>query len=218
MDILNTTQTKLADWQRIVEMRLDQETSASPQVPAQLTGSIRHSILGSAKRVRALIVLALATDLGHDESKFLSTASAIEMVHAASLVLDDLPCMDDAKQRRGQATTHRAYGDANAILAAIALIARAYEVIAQDASLHADARTSILCMLAAAMGSQGLTGGLIPITWLPSIGARQVRSLPYPWKPLASLPVSMSRTATGWPRPAVRLASHSRSTTTSSMP
>src|SRR5208283_4296316 len=92
-------------------------------------------------------------------SRALDVACAMEMVHAASLVLDDLPSMDDARLRRGRPTTHRAYGEADAILASVGLLTRAFGVIAAAEGLGAEDRSALVVGLADAVGFSGLVAG-----------------------------------------------------------
>jgi geranylgeranyl pyrophosphate synthase len=86
-------------------------------------------------------------------------ACAMEMVHAASLVLDDLPSMDDARLRRGRPTTHRVYGEADAILASVGLLTQAFSVIAADQGIAAEDRSALVVSLASAVGFSGLVAG-----------------------------------------------------------
>ena len=148
---------QLDAWRASVEKALDLHLSAEP--PVGLVEAGRFSLLGNGKRVRALLVLAAAYDLGADPDVAMNGACAIEMVHAASLVLDDLPCMDDALHRRDRETTHRAYGQSTAILCAIGLIARAFELVADAPLLTPETRSRMAANLAEAIGYAGLTGG-----------------------------------------------------------
>ncbi len=148
---------RLDAWRVDVEKALDRCLPVQP--PAGLVEAGRFSLLGNGKRVRALLVLATAHDLGGNPDFAMNGACAIEMVHAASLVLDDLPCMDDALRRRDRDTTHRAYGQSTAILCAIGLIARAFELVGDASRLSAEARSAMTVKLARAIGFPGLTGG-----------------------------------------------------------
>lgn len=96
----------------------------------QVSQAMRHSTLAPGKRVRPLLLLMAARELGAPTQPALDLACAVEMVHSASLVFDDLPCMDDAELRRGRPTTHRRYGEDIATLAAIALLTRAFSIVA----------------------------------------------------------------------------------------
>lgn len=113
---------------RLVEGRLDQLTSC-PDPADTLAQAQRQAILGGGKLMRPVFLLLVAEALGRKGHPPVDVACAIEMVHAASLVLDDLPCMDDAATRRGRPALHRLWGEATAILAAFSVLARATEVL-----------------------------------------------------------------------------------------
>jgi geranylgeranyl diphosphate synthase type II len=115
--------------------------------------------MAPGKRVRALLAMFVASHCGGEESAALSSACAIEMVHAASLIIDDLPSMDNASLRRGLPTNHCVFGEATAILASIALLNRAYGAIAEDDSLSAEQRVRLAEMLSWSVGSEGLVAG-----------------------------------------------------------
>ena len=140
------------------EQRLGELTPGGP-APARLGDAMRYSLLAPAKRARAVLTQLTAMHWGADPARALSGAVALEMVHASSLILDDLPSMDDATLRRGRATCHRVYGEDTSILAAIALMNRAFEVVATDDTLDAAARVRIVAVLARSIGPDGLSGG-----------------------------------------------------------
>ena len=124
--------------------------------------ALRYAALGSGKRVRPVLTLAVADLLGDAGDEALDLACAVELAHAASLVLDDLPSMDDAELRRGRPTTHRAFGVDVAILAAFALLTRAFELVAdagQRLSLKRYSSEDLVHHLAEAVGTRGLVGG-----------------------------------------------------------
>jgi geranylgeranyl diphosphate synthase, type II len=105
---------------------------AGPQVsPIALNKAVRHALLAPAKRVRPLLTMLAAVEFGTDPLAALDAGCAVELIHTASLVLDDLPCMDDARTRRGQPSTHAAFGEATAVLAAITMLTRAFGVLAR---------------------------------------------------------------------------------------
>jgi geranylgeranyl diphosphate synthase type II len=124
---------------------------------------VRYAALGAGKRVRPVLALAVAELFGAPESDAaLDVACAVELVHASSLVLDDLPSMDDAQLRRGRPTVHRAFGEDVAILAAFALLNHAFALVAEAASRLAPRRytpAEMVHQLAAAVGTRGLIGG-----------------------------------------------------------
>jgi geranylgeranyl diphosphate synthase type II len=126
--------------------------------PARLIEAMRYSVLAPAKRVRPLLTLLAAEQLGGAPLAALDPAVAVEFVHAASLVLDDLPSMDDARERRGRAANHLVYGEDTAILAGVALLNQAYQVLAA-APLPESVRIRSVAVLSEAVGVDGLTGG-----------------------------------------------------------
>ena len=136
------------------------ELIPSPGCPAGRIGEAAHyALLAPGKRFRPLLTLLTAEAFGVAVVDAMDVACSMEMVHAASLVLDDLPSMDDARLRRGRPTTHLVYGEASAILAAIGLLARAFEVIAQHPRLAADDRSALVAELSDAVGFAGLVAG-----------------------------------------------------------
>jgi geranylgeranyl pyrophosphate synthase len=132
----------------------------SPQVPAEpLEGALKYSLLAPAKRVRAVLMIVAARELGGKEEDALDLASALEMIHAASLILDDLPAMDDAETRRGLPANHRVFGEATAILAAVGLLNRSYGVAAAAEGLTLNQRIAAIEVLQWAVGLDGLVRG-----------------------------------------------------------
>lgn len=128
-----------------------------------LLESARYSVMAGGKRIRGCICLAIGS-LFQNESKFLPLASAIEMIHAYSLIHDDLPAMDDDDFRRGKPSNHKVFGEDMAILAGDYLMAKAYEVFAEK-SLENGFETknivSAIAYLSQAIGSQGMVGGQV---------------------------------------------------------
>jgi farnesyl diphosphate synthase len=127
---------------------------------AQVFEAMRYSSLGGGKRLRAFFVLAGATLFKVGSTSALRVASAIEFLHAYSLIHDDLPAMDDDDLRRGKPTCHKQFDEATAILAGDALQALAFEVLAHEAT-HGDpaVRTTLVSELAKAAGAHGMVGG-----------------------------------------------------------
>jgi geranylgeranyl diphosphate synthase type II len=124
-----------------------------------VAAAMREAALSPGKRVRALLLLAAAQSLGCPPPAVLDLACAVELLHAASLVMDDLPCMDDAALRRGRPTLHRQFGEDVAALAVVALLCQAFRLVAASAFLDADTRARMTVLLADAVGCQGLVGG-----------------------------------------------------------
>jgi len=129
--------------------------------PQLLHEAMRYSVLGGGKRIRPLLVYATGDALNVPLDLLDAPAAAIELMHAFSLVHDDLPAMDDDDLRRGRPTTHRAFDEATAILAADALQPLAFQVLSEDPALSAmpAAQLKIINALARACGSNGMTGG-----------------------------------------------------------
>ena len=131
------------------------------QPPAELHRAMRYAVLGGGKRLRPLLVYATGTTFGALLETLDASAAAVEIIHAYSLVHDDLPAMDDDSLRRGRPTCHVVFGEAMAILAGDALQALAFDVLAHDATLAGDAaiHVEMLRVLAIACGSHGMAGG-----------------------------------------------------------
>ena len=158
----------------VVETRLAALTPPADHPPADLHCAMRHTLLAPAKRARALLAMLAAKDLRGEAAAALSPACALEMVHAASLILDDLPAMDDASLRRGQPANHKLFGEATAILAAIGLLNRAFGVIAEDTALSAAVRVRLSEILSRAVGSDGLVAGQEQdLKWSPAEATRR---------------------------------------------
>ena len=129
-------------------------------VPEVLHEAMRYTLTAPGKRVRGVLALAACELMRGTREMALPLGCAVEMVHAASLILDDLPSMDDATVRRGKPVLHRVCGEANAILAAVALLNAAFATI-QRADLKDRARREITACLARAIGADGLIGGQV---------------------------------------------------------
>jgi geranylgeranyl diphosphate synthase, type II len=142
-----------------VDRRLAELIPAPAEEPGRLGEAAHYALLAPGKRFRPLLTLLTAEAFGSSTSRALDVACAMEMVHAASLVLDDLPSMDDARLRRGRPTTHRVYGEADAILASVGLLTRAFGVIAAADCLPAGHRSELVMSLAEAVGFNGLVAG-----------------------------------------------------------
>lgn len=143
------------------ENALEQWLPVATINPARLHEAMRYAVLGGGKRVRPLLVYAAGSALGADMAALDGPACAVELIHAYSLVHDDLPAMDDDDLRRGKPTCHKAFDDATAILAGDALQALAFYILAHDPAMQADAsaRLRMVEALALASGSRGMVGG-----------------------------------------------------------
>jgi farnesyl diphosphate synthase len=146
--------------QQRVEQVLDAVLPAAALSPGRLHEAMRYAVLGGGKRVRPLLAFA-AAELGEVPLELVDrVAAAVELIHAYSLVHDDLPCMDDDVLRRGRATCHVAFDEATALLVGDALQSLAFQLLSETA-LTSDPRTQLemLHTLAAAAGSRGMAGG-----------------------------------------------------------
>jgi farnesyl diphosphate synthase len=150
----------LAQAAALTDAALDRLVVVPPDIEARVVEAMRYSALAPGKRLRPFLVLASAHLFGVARRCALQVAAAIEMVHAYSLVHDDLPAMDDSDLRRGRPTCHKEFDEATAILAGDGLLTMAFEVLAH-ADTHADpaARCELVAALAAASGPAGMVGG-----------------------------------------------------------
>lgn len=137
---------------------LDRQLPPANQHPARLHQAMHYATVGG-KRLRPMIVYAAAESLGFDPASVDSSACAVELIHAYSLVHDDLPSMDDDDLRRGQPTVHKQFDEATAILVGDALQTLAFQVLARDENLSATQRLQMIEVLAEAAGSRGMVGG-----------------------------------------------------------
>ncbi len=155
----------IGDYQKRCQQRVDGclETLFVPPLPQleRLYQAMRYSVMNGGKRVRPLLVYAACEALNGDKASADGAACAVELIHAYSLVHDDLPAMDDDDLRRGQPTTHKAFDEACAILAGDGLQSLAFEAMAQAAHNPQDAalRLRMFAVLARAAGPAGMVGG-----------------------------------------------------------
>lgn len=158
---MTTFSERLSEYQARVEAALDYWLPAADKEPAHLHEAMRYAVLGEGKRIRPVLVYAAGEAFGVPGDVLDGCAAAVEMIHAYSLVHDDLPAMDDDDLRRGRPTLHRRYDEATAILAGDALQALAFQVLASDGRIDVDdgQRVMMLNRLALASGSTGMAGG-----------------------------------------------------------
>jgi geranylgeranyl diphosphate synthase type II len=142
-----------------IEARLHELVPSEDVHPEVLHRAMRYSLLAGGKRIRPLLTLQVAVDFGSSLRAALDPACAVEMIHTASLILDDMPCMDDAALRRSNPANHRVFGEDVAMLAATSLLNRAFAVVAECEHLDAGVRVSLVRMLAEAVGSNGIIAG-----------------------------------------------------------
>ncbi|WP_116812227.1 polyprenyl synthetase family protein [Steroidobacter cummioxidans] len=152
---------QLKQWQVRVERELSARLPAVETQPSRLHEAIRYSVLSGGKRVRPALVYATGTAIGLPESMLDGAACAVELIHAYSLVHDDLPAMDDDDLRRGRPTCHKAYDEATAILVGDSLQCLAFELLAEGPGLPTDSsvRLELVRLLAIASGTSGMAGG-----------------------------------------------------------
>src|SRR5579862_6990859 len=131
-DAFNET---LKGWQARMERALSARLPSAETEPKRLHAAMRYSVLGSGKRVRPALLFATAATIGLSEEQVEGAACAVELIHAYSLVHDDLPAMDDDDLRRGRPTCHRAFDEATAVLVGDALQPLAFELLARDTAL-----------------------------------------------------------------------------------
>jgi farnesyl diphosphate synthase len=141
---------------RRIESVLERALAAASDSPCRLQDAMRYAALGGGKRVRALLAYAGGELTGADPDDVDGVAAAVELIHAYSLVHDDLPCMDDDVLRRGKPSCHVAFGEAIALLAGDALQSLAFEVLARTPAREPAAQ---IALLAQASGVSGMAGG-----------------------------------------------------------
>ncbi len=158
-----TDQNKLAmDFLETCRVRVDAELDRCIERSAaseRLQEAMRYSVLGGGKRIRPALCLAAAKAVGQAGDQGLTPACSVELIHAYSLIHDDLPAMDDDELRRGRPTTHIAFDEATAILAGDALQTLAFGLLANNSEGSAEARLAMIQELARASGCLGMVGG-----------------------------------------------------------
>lgn len=166
----------LAELRRALEDRLERHVTTPSGTPPHLADALRHALIAPSKRIRPVLLHLVATGDSPDPVA-LDAGVAVEMVHTASLILDDLPSMDDAALRRSRPTTHVLFGEATAILAAIALMNRAFGILA-DLPLPPARRARLARILSDAIGWNGLVAGQeMDIRGLKSASATEAERL-----------------------------------------
>ena len=159
-----TAHVAFAEWMAAVQARMEAALARllppADTLPPRLHDAMRYAVLGGGKRVRPLLVFGAGELAGAESAALEIPAAAIEMIHAYSLVHDDLPCMDDDSLRRGKPTVHVEFDYATALLAGDALQTQAFHVLAANAvAADAAAQLRMVELLARAAGSRGMCGG-----------------------------------------------------------
>ena len=151
------------EWMKAVQAHVEEALGAflphAETVPHKLHEAMRYAVLGGGKRVRPLLVFAAGALSGADARALERAAAAVEMIHAYSLVHDDMPCMDDDDLRRGKPTVHVRYDEATALLVGDALQAQAILVLSEASTVPPARQVAMLRLLSHAAGSTGMCGG-----------------------------------------------------------
>jgi geranylgeranyl diphosphate synthase type II len=159
------TATTLNAWikrtQALIEKSLRASVPAATTKPATIHRAMRYGLLSGGKRLRPLLCCAASEACGGTARQALPAACAVEMIHAYSLIHDDLPCMDDDKLRRGKPTSHIIFGEGMAVLAGDALLTEAFAVLAQAKPRARYVASDLVTELARAAGSRGLIAGQV---------------------------------------------------------
>ncbi len=157
----NSFSSRLEEFRSRTENYLNAVLNRDSATPERLLEAMIYSVLGGGKRVRPLLAYASGELGGLEASSIDAIAASVELVHAYSLIHDDLPAMDDDDLRRGRPTTHRQFDEATAILAGDALQALAFETLCSDEHLsaHPDRQIRVIRWLARAIGPSGMVGG-----------------------------------------------------------
>jgi geranylgeranyl diphosphate synthase type II len=147
----------------LVDAALDKTLPTEDTPPTNLHRAMRYSVLAPGKRLRPILVIAGAEAVGGSAPAVMDAACALELIHAYSLIHDDLPAMDDDDYRRGRLTSHKVFGEAMAILAGDALLTLAFRLIADNASRMNDPRmiARVVADVADAAGTDGMVGGQV---------------------------------------------------------
>lgn len=150
----------LRETQELVDAGLERLLPSQSTSPSSVHKAIRWSVFAGGKRFRPALLRAVGHCFGAADSSLIKTACAFEMIHAYSLIHDDLPSMDDDDLRRGRATCHVRFGEATAILAGDALQTLAFKTIAEDSLLTDETRVQLISELATASGTpEGMVAG-----------------------------------------------------------
>jgi geranylgeranyl diphosphate synthase type II len=148
----------------LVEAELDRLLPGAERRPSVIHEAMRYSACGGGKRLRAILAMEGAGLRGQAKERALPVAASVEMIHAYSLIHDDLPCMDDDDFRRGQPSNHKVYGEGLAVLAGDGLLAQAFVVLArlpELIGLAAETTVRVVAEVAKAAGTDGLVGGQV---------------------------------------------------------
>ncbi|MEQ1661238.1 MAG: polyprenyl synthetase family protein [Thiobacillus sp.] len=155
--------TDFASWMQVCQTRIEGVLAAAlpsaDLAPQRLHDAMRYAVLGGGKRVRPLLAFAAGEAVGADPARVQIAAAAVELIHAYSLVHDDLPAMDDDALRRGKPTVHVEFDEATALLVGDALQSLAFDLLATQPLADAASQLGMVQLLAQAAGSRGMAGG-----------------------------------------------------------
>ena len=151
--------SKKQDLLQLVNKNLQERIPPKSGVGKELLEAMDYAVMGGGKRIRPIFTLAACESAGTNILSAMDAACAIEMIHAYSLIHDDLPAMDDDDIRHGQASTHVVFGEAQAILAGDALQSLAFQLISESNQLTDPVKVSIVLLLSRAIGYSGMAGG-----------------------------------------------------------
>ncbi len=152
---------QLKYYAELMEKTLEQKLPSNNCAYSEVVDAMSYSLLGGGKRLRAALLLSFCKACGGSEEAALTFACALEMIHAYSLIHDDLPCMDDDDLRRGKPSCHKVYGEATALLAGDALLTYAFEMLLHVKELPASAVLEAAACLSKAAGVNGMIGGQV---------------------------------------------------------
>jgi geranylgeranyl diphosphate synthase, type II len=156
---MNQIQSELHEMKNFVDQKLRDYLAINDPLLKGLQDSINYSLFSGGKRIRPIFCLVVGEIFGVPKERLMSVACALEMIHTASLIMDDLPHMDNERMRRGKAANHLVYGQDVASLASVGLLTRAYEVVLNDNGLHDSVKTKVTSKLAEVVGIDGMVGG-----------------------------------------------------------
>ena len=160
MNDLDPQASQIQFWRKRADQALEKCLPSEATLPERLHQAMHYAVLNGGKRIRPILTYAAGHAVGVSLANLDAPACAVELIHAYSLVHDDLPAMDDDDLRRGKPTCHKAFDEATAILAGDALQALAFQVLAHgQTNVPAEQRLQMLDSLAIASGSRGMAGG-----------------------------------------------------------
>lgn len=156
---MNGIQDYLIEAKKLIDSKLEQFMANDEPLLTVLQESVNYTLYSGGKRVRPLFCFIVGELFGVPKERLITTACALEMIHTSSLIMDDLPHMDDGKVRRGKPANHMVFGQDVSALASIGLLTRAYEIVLNDPELPDEKKTRVVSRLAHTVGINGLVGG-----------------------------------------------------------